>query len=103
MFILNLTDSTVCWKDTVIYMQQNTHTFGLQMRGTMNMQGVYLPYEPPEQLRCSLSEILQVCGTLLLGMNGILPKDIPSFDVLLIVVDSMVLQIQSPKGIQVVM
>ncbi len=45
---------------------------------------------PPEQLHCALALILQVSGTLLEGLNIILPKDIPSFSVLMMVVESAV-------------
>ena len=42
----------------------------------------------PEQLQCRLPLIKQVSGTVLEGWNTIIPKDIPSFGVLMMVMES---------------
>lgn len=56
----------------------------------------------PELLQCALALILQVSGTPLEGWNTIFPNGIPSFGVLMMVVESAVKHIgpKSPIGFQ---
>ena len=68
------------------------YTDGRQIKGKTNIK--YLSkvlghYEPPEHLQCALALILQSLNSSG-GMNTILPIDIPSFGVLMMVVESAV-------------
>lgn len=66
--------------------QSQTGTDGWQIKGSTKCRSkVSGLHVPPNQLQCNLGLNLQVSGALLEGANTVLPKDIPSSGVLMMV------------------
>lgn len=74
----------------------------LNEKPTLSVDKMVASYEPPQKLPCISAFTLKVSGTLPEGGSTILPKDMPLFVVLMIVVKSAVKHIspESPIGVQ---
>jgi hypothetical protein len=61
-----------------------------------------LDHHKPEQLQCTVAQILRVSGTLLEGCDVILPQEVPLFGVWLMVVENAVSDVALVSPISVV-